>query len=134
MIVGIGIDSVEIARMNSWISHPDQQLARVFCASEIAYARSCPAKQAERLAARFAAKEAFFKALCQMIPGHNIPFLTLCRNTCTRARSNAAPTLEIDWIALAQAATLPHATPISHLSITHTRSIATALVLLEDCR
>jgi holo-[acyl-carrier protein] synthase len=62
-IVGHGVDIVEVGRIERLLSaHGERFLARVFTPAERAYARG-RARQAEHLAARFAAKEAVFKAL-----------------------------------------------------------------------
>ena len=63
MIVGTGIDIVEVPRIAAAVERfGDRFLQRVFTESEIRY---CQSKQnmMERLAARFAAKEAGFKAI-----------------------------------------------------------------------
>ena len=63
MILGIGIDTVEISRFQRFLDEGNQALLnRLFAPAELEYCR--PRKQtASCLAARFAAKEAFVKAL-----------------------------------------------------------------------
>ena len=62
MILGTGIDMVEIERIESSIAQfGDKFLQRVFLPEEIAYASSCNFS-APHFAARFAAKEAVSKA------------------------------------------------------------------------
>lgn len=62
--VRVGIDIVSISRIAESLERFGQRfLDRVFTADEIAYATSVPALSAQRLAARFAAKEAALKAL-----------------------------------------------------------------------
>ena len=62
MIKGIGVDMVEIARVRKLIEQDPGFAERIFTAREIAY---CEGKfsKAQHYAARFTAKEAFFKAL-----------------------------------------------------------------------
>jgi holo-[acyl-carrier protein] synthase len=63
MIVGIGVDLVETARIKASIDqHGDRFVRRLYTSSEIAYCEKFK-NRAERFAARFAAKEAAFKAL-----------------------------------------------------------------------
>lgn len=63
MIYGIGVDLVKVARIQRVLeSYGDRFLARVFTPREIAYCRGKP-WAAAALAMRFAAKEAFSKAL-----------------------------------------------------------------------
>jgi holo-[acyl-carrier protein] synthase len=60
----VGLDVVFIPRIaESLQSFGERFEERLFTAAEIAYARSAPGQRAERLAARFAAKEAVIKAL-----------------------------------------------------------------------
>lgn len=62
MIVGIGIDIVDIGRVGKLLErYGDRFLNRVFTGEEIRYARRSP-RTAERLAGRFAVKEAVLKA------------------------------------------------------------------------
>jgi len=59
----VGIDLVRISRIAESLERfGDRFLRRIFTDDEVAYARSAPALTAERLAARFAAKEAARKA------------------------------------------------------------------------
>lgn len=62
--VSVGIDLVQLSRVADSLSRfGDRFLRRVFTPGEIAYATAAPALTVERLAARFAAKEAAFKAI-----------------------------------------------------------------------
>lgn len=62
MVTGMGIDMIETRRVASKIAKESGFREKVFSVNEIRY---CEAKtnKAEHYAARFAAKEAFFKAL-----------------------------------------------------------------------
>jgi holo-[acyl-carrier protein] synthase len=63
MIYGIGVDLVKVARIEGILArHGDRFLERVFTAREIAYCRG-KSWAAAGFAMRFAAKEAFSKAL-----------------------------------------------------------------------
>lgn len=60
----VGIDLVQVSRIaESLATFGERFLQRLFTEGEIAYATSVPSQAAERLAARFAAKEATIKAL-----------------------------------------------------------------------
>jgi holo-[acyl-carrier protein] synthase len=64
MRTGVGIDLVMVSRVEASLARFGERfLRRVFTEGEIAYATSSPALAAERLAGRFAAKEAAIKAL-----------------------------------------------------------------------
>jgi holo-[acyl-carrier protein] synthase len=131
MIIGIGIDSVEIARFEQWHTFTNAQLLRIFNQQEIDYCLEIPVKRAERFAARFAAREAFFKALSASIHT-SVPFLTLCKAITVAHTTAGAPLLHIQWALLAAWIDREPCVPIiSHLSLTHTKHCATALVILE---
>ncbi len=69
MIIGIGTDLVDISRIEKSLSdHGDKFEARLFSARERAYANSQP-NPAASFAKRFAAKEAFTKAVGSSLKG-----------------------------------------------------------------
>lgn len=61
MIAGIGVDIVDVVSFAARLERG--QLSRVFSDQERAYADGQPARRAEILAARWAAREAFAKAI-----------------------------------------------------------------------
>jgi len=63
MIVSIGIDIVEVYRIRETISRTPRFVERVYTTGERAYCEAKGAAAAQSFAARFAAKEAFLKAL-----------------------------------------------------------------------
>jgi len=126
MILGIGIDSTEISRFTKWAARPRQELLKIFSEHEIEYCLANPKKSTERFAARFAAREAFYKAFCQMVPGHKIPFLTLCKAIWIESTENQPPRLKAGWKELSI-----ENYPKTWISITHTASEATAIIVLE---
>jgi holo-[acyl-carrier protein] synthase len=63
---GVGVDIIEVKRVESLIKKNTRFIKRVFTETEISYCTS-KANQYQHFAARFAAKEAFFKALGQKI-------------------------------------------------------------------
>jgi len=62
MIYGIGIDAIEVQRIQKQLTQSGRFKERIFTQNEISYCESKKNK-AQNYAARFAAKEAFFKAL-----------------------------------------------------------------------
>jgi holo-[acyl-carrier protein] synthase len=63
MIVGIGVDIVDVERVEGLLArYQDRFVRRVFTDAEAGYARRS-VREAERLAGRFAVKEAVLKAL-----------------------------------------------------------------------
>jgi phosphopantetheine--protein transferase-like protein len=128
MIQGIGIDAVDIMRCAQWHLMSPVRLQRIFSAEEISYCRAHPLKSAERFAVRFAAKEAFFKAWSSAFPEKYVPFLTVCKAITVELSGVQAPSLRVRWELLP-----PLEQPVQPLlSLTHTRTIATAAVLLQS--
>jgi holo-[acyl-carrier protein] synthase len=125
MIAGVGIDLVQIVRVERMLDGKgDRMLARLFTDDEIAYARA-RARPAMHLAARLAAKEAAFKALA----GSDEARLIGWREVEVVPRDSQAPTLVFRGRAEARAKELE----IQHvwLSLTHTDTAAAAVVVLE---
>ena len=124
MIVAIGVDSVEIARIARLWQHGGERFARRLCTgAELAYclARAHPEQS---LAARFAAKEAAMKCLGTGW-GEGVGFGQI---EVARAASGAVA-LRLHGAAAARAASL--AIRRLHLSLTHTDAAATAFVVAE---
>jgi phosphopantetheine--protein transferase-like protein len=125
MIIGIGIDSIEIARFNHWSSYKQKNLLRFFSQEELDYCFSVPAKSAERLAVRFAAKEASYKAFSGILK--NSGFLRWCATASVDKNSGGQPILKINWDLLSLVDPLCRA----HLSLTHTKTCAIAYCIAE---
>lgn len=125
MILGIGIDSIEIDRFELWDTFSDKRLEMIFSASEIAYCRENKIKSAERFAARFAAREALFKAIAFL--NNSVPFLKLCKAVHIKKDDFGKPEMIIDW----QSLNIQDAHYIAWLTLTHTKTTATALVIIE---
>jgi holo-[acyl-carrier protein] synthase len=125
MIVGTGIDLVEIGRIqNSIDRYGSRFLNRVYTVAEQAYCLR-KRKSAESFAARFAAKEAGAKAL-----GTGISFGVNWLEIEVVRAPGGRPTLRFHGRAAQIAAAIGVAR--SALSITHTANLAMASVVLED--
>jgi holo-[acyl-carrier protein] synthase len=125
MIVGVGIDLVEIARVDTMFDGKgDRMLERLFTAGEVAYAKA-RVRPAMHLAARLAAKEAAFKALS----GSDEARLIGWREVEVIPHENSAPTLAFHGRAQARSAEL--GVERVWVSLTHTDSNAAAVVILE---
>ena len=119
MIVAVGLDLVELDRIRSVLDrHRERFLARHFSPEEIAY---CEAQEdpIPSLAARFAAKEAFQKCWPHAHGWRDVWVL----------REDGRPRLAFSR-SLAQA--LRQKTQSAHLSLTHSRQHAAAVVVLEE--
>ncbi|HVC46525.1 MAG TPA: holo-ACP synthase [Terracidiphilus sp.] len=126
MIVGSGIDLMEIARIQQSLDRFGQRfLDRVFTPAEQAYCLRKRKTAAESLAARFAAKEAGAKALGTGI-SRGVHWLEIE----VVRESGGRPTLRF----ASRAAEIARALGVAHtaLSLTHTGNLAMASVVLES--
>ncbi len=125
MIVGIGVDLFSVTRAEDEIDRPDHGLRdQVFTPEEIAY---CESKRypGQHYAARFAAKEAVFKALggvalegqhWREVEVHSDPHTGKSRVCLHGDVKKAAATLGAEHV---------------HISLSHARDWAVASVVLE---
>ena len=124
MIVSIGTDIVEVYRIRETIERTPRFVERVFTPYEVEYCESKGAAAAQSYAGRFAAKEAFLKALKTGWRGK----LTW-QDMEIRSDPDGVPILEIRDEARKIMDALG-ATHI-HISISHTTEHAVAQVILE---
>jgi len=127
MITGIGIDTVEIKRFSSWHTYSHSQLQRILSPAEITYCMQSIPLSPQRFAARFATREAFFKAWVTAFPEHYRPFLTMCRAISIAHGPHHEPQLFINWPLLGFKQPLCTAL----VSITHTKELATAIAYIQ---
>ena len=124
MITGIGIDLVENARIRDSLERfGDRFLSRIYTEVEKEYCNKC-ANPVIHYAARFAAKEAAFKALGTGWAGG-----VTWRDIEVRRLTTGKPELHLYGEALA-VATQMRATHF-HVSLTHDQLISSAIVILE---
>jgi len=122
MILGVGIDIVEIKRIENRIEN-EIFISHLFTDAEYKYCKS-KAHSAEHFAARFAAKEAFFKAIGTGVIGSfdftqvevthdnlGAPHLALYDQALEMVNKMGAKSI--------------------HLSLSHERNFATAIVIIE---
>ncbi len=128
MIMGLGIDSVDIQRFSEWHRYNSTQLRKILSSQEIEYCKQNKLLSAQRFAVRFAVREAFFKAWNSAFPEDYIPFLTCCRSLSLMRNTHNAPLLQVDWAVLGS--NIPLFIPL--VSLTHTASIATACIFLKN--
>ncbi|MBY0352983.1 4'-phosphopantetheinyl transferase superfamily protein [Candidatus Babeliales bacterium] len=142
MIVGVGTDIAQVARFNAWLSFSREQLSKIFSDSELSecgFARLSAHDQAQKLAVRFAAKEAFFKALSAALvqlgfTETTFSFLFLCKQVQVIKQTWEIPQLCVDWQAFERkiGKQLPKFT--IHLSLAHERlHVVAFVVLVKEC-
>jgi holo-[acyl-carrier protein] synthase len=126
MIIGIGVDLVEISRVRSMIaSQGDRALLRLFTESERNYC-SDMANPARHFAVRVAAKEAAFKALSGTQEARAIGW----REMEVELDEIGRPSLRLHGRASARAREL--GVSKSWISLSHGDDLATAFVVLES--
>ena len=124
MIVSIGVDIIEVYRIRETLERTPRFTERVFTPAEKAYCDSKGAAAAQSYAARFAAKEAFLKALRTgwrgKITWHDMEVVN---------DDQGAPSLKISG----EVERLLREMNVTnfHLSMSHTTDHATATVILE---
>lgn len=124
MIVGVGIDIIEVDRVATKIARENGFREKVFSREEIDFCNS-DGRSSENYAARFAAKEAFLKATGKgLLAGHDLcdivvlndslgkPELLLRNSFAEMARQN-------QWNKI-------------HLSLSHIKAAACAVVVIES--
>ncbi len=124
MILSIGIDIVEVYRIREALARTPRFGKRVFTDAEREYCESKGAAAAQSYAGRFAAKEAFLKAIKTgwrgKISWHDIEIET---------DEDGVPTLNVNGEA--RRIMDERGTTAVHVSISHTTEHAVAQVLLE---
>ena len=124
MIVGTGVDIAEVDRIKAAVERfGDRFLKRVFTRAEIHYCMGKP-NAAERLAARFAAKEAGMKAI-----GTGLRHGVTWQDVEVLRIPGQRPVLKFDGKAAEFATKL--GCKRTHLSLSHTADQAIAHVILE---
>jgi holo-[acyl-carrier protein] synthase len=126
MVLGLGTDLIETRRVQESIDRFGERfLERIFTAGEIAYCLRKKRNAAESFAARFAAKEAGAKAL-----GTGISRGVSWKEFEVRRAVSGQPSLHLSGRAqeLAEALGVRRV----QLSLTHSRELAIAVVVVED--
>ena len=138
MILGIGTDIVLIDRLVRWQSFSHERLHKIFAPSELLDCTEQGVLQPNKLATRFAAKEAFYKALCAALvrldtPARGASCMAVGKQVTVCYAAWHVPQLVVNWQALDQlfAYTLP---PLQvDLSLAHERDHAVAFVVISGC-
>ncbi|MGK7389894.1 MAG: holo-ACP synthase [Candidatus Cyclobacteriaceae bacterium M2_1C_046] len=123
MIKGTGIDIVEVDRIKRSLEKNDGFSKAVFSKQEIEYCES-RGNKFESYAGKFAAKEAFFKALGTGWSGKMNFYEVIVLNNAL-----GKPEIRLEGEALNFFKNNPAAL---HVSVSHTKNYATAIVILEE--
>lgn len=124
MIIGVGIDMIEVDRVMEKISKDRGFKEKVFSEVEISYCES-KANCGENYAARFAAKEAFLKATGQGLTlGYNLSDIEIVSD------GNSRPSLVLKGH-FVQKASECNWNKV-HVSLSHLKTVACAVVVIEQ--
>jgi holo-[acyl-carrier protein] synthase len=126
MIEGLGTDMIEVERIKHNIEQDAGFKEMIFSGNEISYCES-KANKFEHYAARFAAKEAFFKALgTGWKEGTNFNEVEIVNNENGKPQIVLSGTTQQTLSALGFFKTL--------VSLSHLKTLATAVVILEKIK
>jgi holo-[acyl-carrier protein] synthase len=124
MILGVGIDMIEVERVIEKIDKNNGFKEKVFSENEITFCESKKNKK-ENYAARFAAKEAFLKATgLGLMLGHQLSDIEVVNDDYGKPSINLKgdiklKALENNWNKI-------------HLSLSHLQNTACAVVIIEQ--
>jgi|SRR5690349_8708405 len=124
MIVGVGIDIIEVSRVAEKIGRENGFRENVFSPKEIAYCES-QADKAQHYAARFASKEAFLKAT-----GMGLLLGTTLRDIEIASDDKGKP--EVILHATFKDEAQKNGWNKIHVSLTHVQATACAVVIIEQ--
>lgn len=119
---GLGFDLARVERFSAFAGYSVQILSRVFSKEEISYCLKEPLLSAERFAVRFAAKEAFYKALCTL--GVKRSFFCICRALSVQTGRNFGAVVAWQVLGLSEDSSIL-------LSVSHEKDVAGAVVFVK---
>ena len=126
MIFGIGTDITQVNRFEKWVENP-QMFMRFFNPAEIMEKGSLAAK-CQHYAARFAAKEAFSKALGTGIAGFELKEVYVVNDPLGK------PELKVEGKALELLKQKAGDDSCLHVSLSHEKEYALAFVVIESVK
>ena len=125
MIVGLGIDVVQVKRMQRWISNPNM-LKKCFSENEIKDITEAGVGANKSAAARFAAKEAFGKAIGCGLSGFSLKDVLVYKDELGK------PELKVESKALILLE--KSGGNKLFLSLSHEKDYAVAVVIIESAQ
>lgn len=123
MICGIGCDIVKVSRFEKWAG--TSLIERFFNQKELLRESASLQRQSEYYAIRFAAKEAFSKALGTGLSGFSLKDIYIEKDDAGR------PYLRAENEALAQVEKLYGKGCVFHVSLSHEKEYAVSYVIIE---
>lgn len=123
MIVGVGTDIVDVQRIRAAVDeYGERFLTKIFTPTEIAYCEHFGETRFLHYAARFAAKEAFSKAIkTGMRDGMSFKVVGVVNQPSGEPRIELFGTMQERW-----------GSHTIHVSLSHTSTVALAVVVMEE--
>ncbi len=123
MIIGIGTDIVDVQRIRAAVDeYGERFLTKIFTPTEIAYCEHFGETRFLHYAARFAAKEAFSKAIkTGMRDGMSFKVVGVVNQPSGEPRIELFGTMQERW-----------GSHTIHVSLSHTSTVALAVVVMEE--
>lgn len=123
MIIGIGTDITDVARIkHSYEEYGERFLQRVFTPIEVEYCERFGDTKFLHYTARFAAKEAFSKAI-----GTGMRDGFAFKDVGIRNEPSGKPVVELRGLMLERWGQF-----VVHVTLSHTANVAVAVIVLED--
>lgn len=138
MILGIGVDVVEVERFKTWVDYPLQQLLRIFSQSELDSIFNVETElRIQRMASRFAAKEAFYKALSATLvklgkTRKKIHFIATCKAIKVKTIQWEIPTIDVNWKFFEERLEIKFPKFEINLSLSHEKNYSVAYVIIQE--
>ncbi|MCK4517986.1 4'-phosphopantetheinyl transferase superfamily protein [Candidatus Babeliales bacterium] len=131
----IGTDIVAVERLKRFESFSYDQMRRIFSREELEYCKLGDSYDWPSLAARFAAKEAFFKAISAALVSlgktkHEFSFLFLCQHVSVSKTTWDVPVLVVGWEAIEEKVGEKIPDFSVQVSMSHEREYVVAMMLL----
>ena len=124
MIIGVGIDMIEVERVQTKVDRNDAFKSSVFSKQEIEWCEK-QANKGESYAARFAAKEAFLKATGRgLLMSYDLSNVEIIND------GSGRPLLQLSGVFRDEA--IKNNWNRIHVSLSHLKDVACAVVIIEQ--
>lgn len=136
MILGIGTDIIATVRFEKWTKYSQGRLLKIFSAQELLDCqRQDGSYLIEKLAVRFAAKEAFYKALSATLvtlkqTHTTFSFLSITRSIIITYVDWGVPSIVFDWAEFFKRLNTSNVPLQVHLSLSHEKTHVLAFVVI----
>jgi holo-[acyl-carrier protein] synthase len=136
MILGVGTDIVKVDRFKSWLTLDKEKFLHIFSKEELKFCLKNEKLDLQSLASRFAAKEAFYKALSSALIKLNLNkkdfyFFFSCKNVEILKEEWGVPKFKINWFAFENKIGIKIPNLNVDLSISHEKEYAVAFVVIS---